>query len=212
MFRTIFDFAQKYLVPILKNQLASAIAGIGIAFQVVLKIVGPIIEVIAKAITGLLKLIDGALQRINGLIKAYNSIPFLPNIPTIPSSSRASNSNTVPSSSLPFGGATLGGSGSSGGGGGGGGGAVAAVVAAAAASAAASAVTSASVKRLVPSGNAIPLGFDVAAARRGEERGNVIVNVNAPSAIDEEGFTRAVILALNQTQARTGGGGSQLVL
>jgi hypothetical protein len=118
----------------------------------------------------------------------------------------------VPSSSLPFGGATLGGSGSSGGGGGGGGGAVAAVVAAAAASAAASAVTSASVRGLVPSGNAIPLGFDVAAARRGEERGNVIVNVNAPSAIDEEGFTRAVILALNQTQARTGGGGSQLVL
>jgi phage-related protein len=212
MFRTIFDFAQKYLVPILKNQLASAIAGIGIAFQVVLKIVGPIIEVIAKAITGLLKLIDGALQRINGLIKAYNSIPFLPNIPTIPSSSRPSNSNTVPSSSLPFGGATLGGSGSSGGGGNGGGGAVAAVVAAAAASAAASAVTSASVRGLVPSGNAIPLGFDVAAARRGEERGNIIVNVNAPSAIDEEGFTRAVVLALNQTQARTGGGGSQLVL
>jgi hypothetical protein len=65
---------------------------------------------------------------------------------------------------------------------------------------------------IVPSGNAIPSTFDVAAARRGEERGNVIVNVNAPSAIDEEGFTRAVVLALNQTQARTGGGGSQLIL
>jgi len=63
-----------------------------------------------------------------------------------------------------------------------------------------------------PSGNAIPSNFDVAAARAGEERGNVVINVNAPSAIDEEGFTRAVILALNQTQARTGGGGSQLVL
>ena len=211
MFRTIFDFAQKYLVPILKNQLASAIAGIGIAFQVVLKIVGPIIEVIAKAITGLLKLIDGALQRINGLIKAYNSIPFLPNIPTIGTSSSASSLNTVPTSSLPFGGASVGGSTSTGGG------AIlgtgtAAVVAAAAASAAASAVTSQAVRGLVPSGNAIPFNFDVAAARRGDEFGNVIVNVNAPSAIDEEGFTRAVILALNQTQARTGGGGSQLVL
>jgi hypothetical protein len=40
----------------------------------------------------------------------------------------------------------------------------------------------------------------------------IVVNVNAPSAIDEEGFTRAVVSALNQTQARTGGGGSQLVL
>jgi hypothetical protein len=81
------------------------------------------------------------------------------------------------------------------------------------ASAAAPSVSrSATSGRLVPSGNAIPSSFDVAAARRGEERGNVIVNVNAPSAIDEEGFTRAVILALNQTQARTGGGGSQLIL
>jgi hypothetical protein len=63
---------------------------------------------------------------------------------------------------------------------------------------------------LNPSGNAIPSGFDVAAARRGEERGNVIVNVNAPSAIDEEGFTRAVVLALNTSNARNGGGGAIL--
>jgi vancomycin resistance protein YoaR len=44
------------------------------------------------------------------------------------------------------------------------------------------------------------------------DRNNVVINVNAPSAIDEEGFTRAVILAMNQTQSRTGGGGSQLLL
>jgi hypothetical protein len=73
----------------------------------VLKIVGPIIEVVAKAITGLFKLIDRALEKINGLIKAYNSIPFLPNIPTIPRSSTSSGSNTVATSSLPFGGAAL---------------------------------------------------------------------------------------------------------
>jgi hypothetical protein len=59
-------------------------------------------------------------------------------------------------------------------------------------------------------GKAIPSGFDVAAARRGEERGNVIINVNAPSAIDEEGFTRAVVLALNNSNARNGGGGAIL--
>jgi hypothetical protein len=64
-----------------------------------------------------------------------------------------------------------------------------------------------------PSGNAIPSGFDVAAARRGEEADRPItINVNAPSAIDEEGFTRAVVLALNNTDRRTGGGGSQLIL
>ena len=63
---------------------------------------------------------------------------------------------------------------------------------------------------LNPTGKAIPSGFDVAAARRGDERGNVVINVNAPSAIDEEGFTRAVVLALNNSNARNGGGGAIL--
>ena len=63
---------------------------------------------------------------------------------------------------------------------------------------------------LNPTGKGISAGFDVAAARRGEERGNVIINVNAPSAIDEEGFTRAVVLALNNSNARNGGGGAIL--
>ena len=40
------------------------------------------------------------------------------------------------------------------------------------------------------------------------DRNNVVINVNAPSAIDEEGFTRAVILALNNSTNRgtTGAG------
>ena len=63
---------------------------------------------------------------------------------------------------------------------------------------------------LNPTGGPIPSGFDVAAARRGDERGNVVINVNAPSAIDEEGFTRAVVLALNNSNARNGGGGAIL--
>jgi hypothetical protein len=63
---------------------------------------------------------------------------------------------------------------------------------------------------LNPTGKAISSGFDVAAARRGDERGNVVINVNAPSAIDEEGFTRAVVLALNNSNARNGGGGAIL--
>ena len=53
--------------------------------------------------------------------------------------------------------------------------------------------------------------FDVAGFRRAEERGNVVINVNAPSVIDEEGFSRAVALALNNSNRRTGGGGSSLI-
>lgn len=61
-----------------------------------------------------------------------------------------------------------------------------------------------------PTGNAIPTGFNVAGTVAANQRGNVIINVNAPSAIDEEGFTRAVILALNNSNARNGGGGAIL--
>jgi len=53
--------------------------------------------------------------------------------------------------------------------------------------------------------------FDVAGFRQAEERGNVVINVNAPSVIDEEGFSRAVALALNNSNRRTGGGGSSLI-
>lgn len=53
--------------------------------------------------------------------------------------------------------------------------------------------------------------FDVGGFRQAEERGNVVINVNAPSVIDEEGFSRAVALALNNSSRRTGGGGSSLI-
>jgi hypothetical protein len=65
---------------------------------------------------------------------------------------------------------------------------------------------------LNPTGRAIPSTFDVAAARRGEEADRpIVINVNAPSVIDEEGFSRAVALALNNSNRRTGGGGSSLI-
>jgi hypothetical protein len=115
-------------------------------------------------------------------------------------------SNTVSSSSLPSGftaGAPVisGGSGASSGGGIGGGKIIAPIV---------KGTMPSFPSGLNPSGKAISSGFDVAAARRGDERGNVIINVNAPSAIDEEGFTRAVVLALNNSNARNGGGGAIL--
>ena len=54
--------------------------------------------------------------------------------------------------------------------------------------------------------------FDVAAARRGEEADRaIVINVNAPSVIDETGFTRAVQNAIQNTQQR-GGGGSGFAL
>ncbi|MGA0853082.1 MAG: hypothetical protein ACO3QQ_06930, partial [Candidatus Nanopelagicaceae bacterium] len=39
----------------------------------------------------------------------------------------------------------------------------------------------------------------------------ITINVNSPSVIDEQGFTRAIIDALNSVEYRQGGGASQLV-
>ena len=56
----------------------------------------------------------------------------------------------------------------------------------------------------LPAGN-----FNVAGVRAADERGNVIINVNSPSIIDREGFSRAIVDALNESTNRgTGGGGS----
>jgi hypothetical protein len=190
----LYNFIKDFVVPILLNNLGSALGFIG-------KVAGGILDVIGAVVNGIKSAVNFAIDAINALIRAYNAIPILPNVSTIskpsfstpstPSSSGLPKIASAPSSpSIPI--------------------APKPSTTPSAPSSSASAPSTPSI--LVPSGNAIPSNFDVAAARRGEERGNVIVNVNAPSAIDEEGFTRAVILALNQTQARTGGGGSQLVL
>ena len=60
--------------------------------------------------------------------------------------------------------------------------------------------------------NMAPGAFDPSRVRRADEIGNVTINVNAPSIIDRENFSRAVVEALNESNARSGGGGSQLVL
>ena len=238
LFKTIVDFAQKYLIPILKTQLKAAIEGIGLAFQVILNIAGPVIGAVSNLITGIINLIDKAIKRINDLIAAYNRISFLPDIPLI----------------------------GGGGGGGGGGGKsttrtitksvskttcpsgkanyqqtvldgrvineifVGCVIDSGTTTKSTDGTTTKTTdgtttkttvpkiattpKILTPSGNAIPANFDVAAVRRGEmEQPPIVINVNAPSAIDETGFTRAVQLAIQNTQQRgTGGGGFAQIL
>lgn len=59
--------------------------------------------------------------------------------------------------------------------------------------------------------NMAPGAFDPGRFRRADEAG-VVINVNAPSIVDREGFTRALVDAMNESKARLGGGGAQLVL
>ena len=186
----LYNFIKDFVVPVLINNLGGALGFIG-------KVAGGILDVIGAVVNGIKSAVNFAIDAINVLIRAYNAVPLLPNVSTIskpsfsapstPSSSTLPKIATAPSPSIPS------------------------APKPSTTPSAPSASTPSAPSTLVPSGNAIPSGFNVAGTVAANNAG-VTINVNAPSAIDEEGFTRAVILALNQTQARTGGGGSQLVL
>lgn len=262
--KALYDFFVTYFVPLLKYSVVNAIEGIGTAFRVVLNIVGPIVGAIAnliegivttvdRAIQAILRLVNNAIDGINRVLNAYNSISFLPNVPSIPKvgtsgGKTGTGSNTVPSSSLPTGltrttststkssseisstdatqtiknifdtanGKTETGTNKAGTG---------AdtdwsqlffdavdlftdVGRQQSKSLATLELLNPELARQVQGGSFLnqKSGFDVAGTVAANNAG-VTINVNAPSVIDEEGFTRAVVLALNNSNARNGGGG-----
>jgi len=228
----LWFFTKSYLVPIFEGALITAITNVG-------KAVGAILNIIGSVVNGIKGLVSGAIDAINKIIEAYNRIPLLPNIPTISKPSLGSSTGGGGSITLPGGGGTVtvpspsgggssGGSTSSGSSTSAGGGAtsvagsiakttekVAEKVAEAVIDWMPTMTGTPAGFRAFESGDVInmpgiPSNFDVARVRAAES--GVTIVVQAPSAIDEEGFTRAVVNAMNQTQARTGGGGSQLVL
>jgi len=171
----------------------------GGALKVVGAVAGGIINIIADIAGVIAKIVGGAIDGINAIIKAYNAIPVLPNIPTIskpsisvptvsvPSTHVNVPTVTVPTINVPTGGGSSGGSGGT----------------SSAASSAASASTS--------MGTVVTGSFGAGSFRMGEAASmptQVVVNVNAPSAIDQEGFSRAVVDALNQSTYRGTGGSS----
>jgi hypothetical protein len=67
------QFIEQYVAPVLGTVLGGALEVIG-------KIAAGVITIIAKVISGFTTLINGAIAGINLLIRAYNAIPFLPNV------------------------------------------------------------------------------------------------------------------------------------
>ena len=201
LFQTVFEFAQKYLVPILKTQLRLAIEGLGTAFKILFDVASPIIGAIAKLVTGIINIIDKAIQgvtslankaidAINTVLKAYNKIPILPDvglIPKIQQTGSATGSNTIstqmPTITLP----TQSGQTSK------------------------TSSTLSTTSIVTPTSQIASAPVITTAAKTTSQATNnatvpVTINVNAPSVIDETGFTRAVQLAIQQTQQRGSGG------
>jgi hypothetical protein len=95
-----------YVAPVLGTTL-------GAALQIVGKIAGGVINIIGGIIGAITTAVEAAIGVINWLITKYNSIPLLPNIPTIPvsgaptvkmptvSTSGITTSTTIPKIAVP---------------------------------------------------------------------------------------------------------------
>jgi hypothetical protein len=190
----LYNFIKDFVVPILLNNLGAALGFIG-------KVAGGILDVIGAVVNGIKSAVNFAIDAINVLIRAYNAVPLLPNVATISKPSFSAPS-TPSSSSLPK-------------------------IASAPSSPSIPSAPKVSTTPSAPSAktpsapsSATPSLMSAGAfanTRIGAEgdyldRNNVVINVNAPSAIDEEGFTRAVVSALNNTGRRTGAGTEQLLI
>jgi hypothetical protein len=89
----IWDFLQKYLIPILSFAFKNALNTLGIVASGAIKVILPVVEVVAKAVSGILTVIDKTIEKIknlintainglNTLINAVNKLPGV-NIGTI---------------------------------------------------------------------------------------------------------------------------------
>jgi len=93
-FQALGSFLVDYIVPVFTVALAGAISFVAKIAAGVVDIVGGVINVIRT-------LVSGAIDGINALIKAYNTIPILPNIPTVPKPSFTAPSVSAPKVSTP---------------------------------------------------------------------------------------------------------------
>lgn len=200
----IFNFGKNILVPFITFTLGNAIKGLATIGSV-------IVEAVSIAIRALEPIINAAITGLNAIIRLKNLLTGGADTPTIGKisfgSSGSTGSNTVPSASLPAG-----------------------VKVSTPVISAAGTATVTTVTPVVPkapannapvvtaasgasTGTTVSNGFNAGSFRAGEaaSMAGITINVNAPSAIDEQGFTRAVIDALNNSERRSGGGSSQLI-
>jgi hypothetical protein len=202
--RDLWSFIKTYLVPIFETALVGAIKSVGATIAGIINIIGTVTSKVKE-------LANDVIDAVNKIIRAYNAIPILPNVSTIPNISTTTTSRTgsVPTASLPFGGASIipPSSGS------------ANVTPSTPRTTVTAPVTT--TPRVAASTPSVPVGSSSAItvpissggfSRLADAQGiaPVTINVNAPSAIDEEGFTRAVVSALNNSNSRGTGGGSGL--
>ena len=196
-FETLYNFVRNYIIPIFVNGLGDALGFIG-------KVIGATLNVIGSVVSAIKSAIQIGIDGINALISVYNNtlgrLPGIPDIPKISTPSFASSGTTAPKAATvptipkPT---------------------ISTITPVPVTTTTTTPKTTTAPTITVPtpvsSGIGVFTTFDPSKARRADEVGNVIINVNSPSIIDREGFSRAVVDALNESADRGTGGGGALV-
>jgi hypothetical protein len=187
-FQAFGNFIVDYIVPVFTVTLAGAISFVA-------KVAGGVIDIIGGIISVIQTMVSGAIDGINAMIKAYNSVPLLPNIPTISKPTFTTPKVTTPKVTTPtFTTPSISESSTTSGLGGAG-----ATVAASTAAATAAASTSMS-------------SFNVGSFRLAEARtSGDTYNINVSGALDKEGVARQIVDIIQSSNLRGTNGSTSLL-
>jgi len=192
-FQALGAFIVDYIVPVFTVALGGAI-------NFVARVAGGVVDIIGGIINVIRSLVSGAIDGINAMIRAYNSVPLLPNVPLVSKPSFTTPSVSAPKVSTPTytaptiastgGGGSTGTSGTTSG---------SSSVAKVASSAAAASVAAGS--------------FNAGSFRAAESASMApVYNINVTGALDKEGVARQIVEIINESSYRGGGGaGSALI-
>jgi len=191
-FQALGAFIVDYIVPVFTVALGGAI-------NFVARVAGGVVDIIGGIINVIRTLVSGAIDGINAMIRAYNSVPLLPNVPLVSKPSFTTPSVSAPKISTPTytaptisstgGGGSTGTSGTTSG---------SSSVAKVASSAAAASVAAGS--------------FDVGRFRMAENASMApVYNINVTGALDKEGVARQIVDIIQSSNMRGTNGSRSLV-
>jgi len=177
-FQALGNFIVDYIVPVFTVALAGAISFVA-------KVAGGVVDIVGGIINVIRTLVSGAIDGINAMIKAYNSIPLLPNIPTISKPSFTSPTVSAPKVSTPtYTAPTISATGTTSG--------TSTSSAAAASTVAATAAAS-----------TVAGSFNVGSFRMAEARDSGdTYNINVTGALDKEGVARQIVDIIQSSNMR----------
>ena len=186
-FQAFGNFIVDYIVPVFTVALAGAISFVA-------KVAGGVIDIIGGIINVIRTLVSGAIDGINAMIKAYNSVPLLPNIPTISKPSFTTPTVSAPKVSTPtYTAPTISATGTTSG--------------TSTASAAAASTVAATAAASSAAGS-----FNVGSFRMAEARDSGdTYNINVTGALDKEGVARQIVDIIQSSNLRGTNGSSSLM-